>query len=501
MKNFIKGIVGVALLAVTATSCDLKKEPYTAISDETFLHDESKWPVITAGNYYFLKDEYFTRNYYMMGEYPGDNVALSGGTSDALYYSYTYQHLKNQGNANQIWRKGYQAINGANKIIEVMPEGRDAATDQLIGENLFIRAFVHFSLCRIFARPYNQGADNPGVPVMLKPDVNAMPARNTVKEVYDAVIADLLKAKDLMTEDKECSYATKEAAEALLSRVYLYKEDNQLAKDYADSVLLSNKYSLTSTASFPGYYAANQASTSETIFCIRHTIQDDRDWSSIGSMYYTSPSGLGYGEMYASLDYVDLIEKYPNDVRNKFIVVPDPLKSKVDPSKDSVDATGRIVRVNRNGVPKYFILKFANQDNIPTLSSPIVLRLAEMYLNRAEANAKLGNTDDAIEDVNTIRQRAGLSGAALYTVDDLKGHASVLDVVLEERRLELAFEAHRPYDLFRNKKDMVRNYVGQQEKVLPPDQLPQVVKYTDDRIVHYIPEQDILLNNNLEQNP
>jgi hypothetical protein len=163
-----------------------------------------------------------------------------------------------------------------------------------------------------------------------------------------------------------------------------------------------------------------------------------------------------------------------------------------------VDANGKPVLATRNGLPKYFILKYSGQDGIITLSSPVYLRLAEMYLNRAEAQAKLGNDQAALADVNLIRTRAGLSGGALYSAGDLKGHASVLDVVLEERRLELAFECQRKYDVFRNNLPMVRNYPGYH---LLSGQTSQVVAPADPRVVYFIPQQELVLNPNLTQNP
>jgi starch-binding outer membrane protein, SusD/RagB family len=123
--------------------------------------------------------------------------------------------------------------------------------------------------------------------------------------------------------------------------------------------------------------------------------------------------------------------------------------------------------------------------------------LAEMYLNRAEANAKLGSDVTAIEDVNLIRQRAGLSGSALYTVNDLKGHNSVLEVVLEERRLELAFEGQRPFDLYRNNLPMVRAYPG----FHGTDNYNFTVEPTDPRVVWYLPQRELIVNKNLVQNP
>ena len=492
MKHLSKYFAGLLLLSV-ASSCSLKKEPYSAIPDDNILTDPSKWPAATAGNYALLKEENFTRNYFQMGEFPSDDVALSGATTDPLFYSYTYGHLTNQGNALQIWRMGYKAINGCNKLLDVMKEGTSDAVNKMIGENLFIRAFTHFSLVRTFGRPYSQHPEtNLGVPVVTKFDITAMPKRNTVKEVYAEIVADLKKGKDLMDNSNTNSYATKYGAMALLARVYLYMGRNDSARIYADSVIRSNEYSLVATSDLPGYYTKSNENNKETIFAIHHTLQDDRTWSSIGSMYYMSPGGMGYGEMYASASYRSLIQKHPEDVRNAFIQA---VYLKGANGKDSVNpATGQKVLASRNGVPKWYILKYSNQDNVPTLSSPVVLRLAEMYLIRAEANAKLGDNNAALADVNILRTRAGLSGNALFSSTNMQGYATVLDVVLDERRLELAFETHRVFDLFRNNRNVFRDYPGVQTN-------PQTISYTDARVVHFIPEQEILLDPNLVQNP
>ncbi|MGO4294660.1 RagB/SusD family nutrient uptake outer membrane protein [Chitinophaga sp. RAB17] len=491
MKHLSKYFAGLLLLTV-ASSCSLKKDPYSAIPDDNILRDPSKWSAATAGNYALLKEENFTRNYFQMGEFPSDDVALSGATTDPLFYSYTYGHLTNQGNALQIWRMGYKAINGCNKLLAVMPQDSAASVNQLIGENLFIRAFVHWSLVRTFGRPYTQSPEtNLGVPVITKFDITAMPKRNTVKEVYAQVIADLKKGKDLMDNSNTNSYATKDAAMALLARTYLYMGKNDSARIYADSVINAKDRLLVSTGDLPGYYTKSNENNRETLFAIHHTLQDDRTWSSIGSMYYMSPGGMGYGEMYASQSFRDLIQKHREDVRNAFIQV---VYLKGVNGKDSVNAAGQKVIAKRNGVEKWYILKYSNQDNVPTLSSPVVLRLAEMYLIRAEANAKLGNNPAALADVNIIRTRAGLSGNALFSENNMQGYTSVLDVVLDERRLELAFETHRSFDLFRNNRNVYRNYPGVQTN-------PQTISYTNARVIHFIPEQEILLDPNLVQNP
>jgi hypothetical protein len=119
-----------------------------------------------------------------------------------------------------------------------------------------------------------------------------------------------------------------------------------------------------------------------------------------------------------------------------------------------------------------------------------------MYLNRAEANAKLGNTAAALEDINLIRTRAGIP---TYTEQDLTDlNKSILDIVLEERWLELAFEGHRMYDLFRNNRSMVRNYPGSH---VVGGNVNQTITAADNRVIFYIPQGEIDKNPALTQNP
>lgn len=147
----------------------------------------------------------------------------------------------------------------------------------------------------------------------------------------------------------------------------------------------------------------------------------------------------------------------------------------------------------RNGYPKFYILKCSLQEGVPQLWSPVVVRLAEVYLNRAEAYAKKGNIGFALADVNVIRTRAGIP---VYT--SVPAGMTLLDTVLQERRLELAFEAQRKYDVFRNKLNMNREYPGTH---LNGDNPFYIVPYTNNRIIEYIPEQQIQIQPNLIQNP
>lgn len=480
-------------MLISCNACNLNYVPYDGIPESELILSDVGLRGATIGNYNYLKDPYYQRHFHFFGEYGGDNVSLSGTTSDHLFFCYNYQHFPAMGPTTNFWEKAYQLIVGSNKVINAIDENASDELKQLKGENLFLRAQALFHLTNIFGRPYYQNPEsNLGVPVKLDDNIENVPARATVKEVYNQVIADLLLAEQLMESKKSCIYSSKEVVQAMLSRVYLYmsgtpgnpdKEFAEKAKEYASKVINSKRYSLLGTEALKTYFRMAPEQNTETIFAVKHKADvDDRDWDSIGSMY-NHIDGKGWGEMYASQPYRELINQHPEDARLAFI-------------EPQYENDGKTMET-RNGYPKYYINKFSLQEEKPTLSSPVFLRLAEMYLNRAEANAKLGNYSDAIDDVNLIRERAGLSGDALYTASDLKGRGSVFAVVLEERRLELAFEAQRRWDIYRNGLTLNRNYPGIHDQ---GDAL-LYIPANHPRVVFFIPESQMFVQDNLIQNP
>lgn len=541
------------LLIVTfmLTGCDIDRFPYDSIASDELLGGEGGLEYATLGNYSRLKGDNlgngFMPELHRLGEYPGDNVSLSGTTTDPLFFIYNYNNISNGYRTDDFWTPGYQAIVGCNKVIELTPEGESVEKDQLVGENYYLRAYAFFEMVNVFGRPYVQGRSNLGVPLKLTTDVNDLPDRNTVGEVYDQVVADLLKAETLMTINKSNSYATKEAAQALLSRVYLYMEENQKAIDYADKVISSGRFTLLSTSELPNYTALNPDNNTETIFCFKFLEESDYEspYGTVGGLY-AQIDNQGYGEMYASSSYLDILRKNPSDSRFGFI---DPQYLK-DDNGEKIPAVhwitedynyifrrtfirngktfftekdidyeviseedgnqvksyylnnGKKVYVindfdieKRNGFPKYFVLKCSLQDKVAQLWSPVVSRLAEMYLIKAEAYAKSGNVAATLENVNVIRDRAGIP--AYTDASDFPEGYSLLDIALEERRLELAFEGQRKFDVFRNNRTMDRKYPGTHLTGANPR---FEIAPTDKRVIEFIPENQIFAQPTLQQN-
>lgn len=486
-------IITLVTCALIIQGCDLEIQPTNLSTIDVLLSEEGGIETATNGNYALFKDVLafrgagpnlnndYTRHLYQMSEFTTDNVMYTQFSPDPLYNVFTREHTPDLENSSYFWFIAYRIILGANLIIENAEQGVDAQTDQIIGENYFLRGMVTFDLLRFFAKSYNQGRDNPGVVLRTNLSDPAIKGRSTVGESYDQALADLLKAEELMSDDESrgVGYASKTAAQALLSRVYLYMEDFDKSIEYSDKVI-NNAVGirLATNAEYLDNFA-NTPSSPESIFVVRFvtgTTDDRGKFGAVGSMYYDDGNGRGWGEIFTSRDFQDLLEENPEDIRNELVL----------------EAPG-----TKSGYPIRYILKFSGQDGIVNLVSPQYMRLSEMYLNRAEANARLGNDPEALDDVNTIRERAGLTGDALYTMSNL-GSLSVLDVVLQERRLELAYEGHRGFDLIRNQRPLVREYEGiHQEEGDTRASIP----WDDDRWVFYIPTLELVTNPEVQQNP
>ncbi|MFD0794891.1 RagB/SusD family nutrient uptake outer membrane protein [Mucilaginibacter litoreus] len=505
MKNKIFTLIALAL--VTASSCKkLDVAPSDAISTGTLVTTTDGLTNALNGAYALFKDHIqfngtidmnnmYLRQFYHLSDFASDDIVCGQVTTDPLYYSFTLGHSPSQGNTRYFWYVSYKIITGTNTVISAIESSgkTDAATNQLLGECYFLRAFCHFNLVRLFGKPYSVDPNAPGIILRTNLTDDAQKARSTVKEVYDSVIADAEKAASLMTQSRGVQYASQEAAWALLARVNLYKEDNAKAIEYANKVINSGKFQLSDAASFKTMFA-NATTSPEVIFCVAFTTADDYGkFGSIASMIY-SDGNSGWGEEYASSSLRDAMSAHPEDARWSYIV----------PAKDG---SGNVTK--KNGIEMYYISKFSFQNGLPNLSSPIMFRLAEMYLIRAEAEAKTGKSDDAIDDVNMIRKNRGLA-SSLYS-KTLPSGKTALDVVLDEKRIEFAFEGHRTYDVFRNKRTLDKTYWGYHITSLKetdidlskkPSGYPNLtVPYTNPRIIYYLPIDEILSNPLVTQNP
>lgn len=455
-----------------------------------------------------------------------------------------------------------------------------------LGECYYVRGMMYFYLCRAFGRPYYQAPDkNLGVPIVngtpSEEEISnlSLPDRSTVKDTYQQAINDLRTAESLITTSfKSADYASKEAAQAMLSRVYLYMsgtyenpntEYADSARYYADLIINSPQFRLVSREDYMKSARTAPENYPEAIFVIKRLATDFPGFDyyyGIGGMY-SNIGGMGWGEMYASAKYIELLDETKRndwrkgdegivDARAKFIepqyitddngkytevlrfITPNtagtgytyvqlPVNEgrtecwTVDENNKPKDRypislySGRTpeeeyytINYNgatytgvidykmalNNGYPMFYITKCSREDNLESqLHSPIISRLDEMYLNRAEAYVKLGNLEKAKDDVNKIRKRA-INDEAAYDASTFSANAA--ELVDKERQLELAYQAERSYDVFRNGGTLTRQYPG-------PHPTSDVLA-TDYRVTYYIPQTAINSYPNgstLTQNP
>ena len=525
----------------------IMKDASSTIMDGCYalMKDEIEYLGWPSGNTY-------CRHYFQMAEFPSDNICLSGKSTDPLFQATTYTMTDNLQNVGTLWMVGYKIIYMTNTLIESL-DPDNAADKQILGEAYFMRALMHLNLVTLYAKPYSFGTSNPGIPldtVVIVKDIK----RNSVGEVYDQIVADLRTAAKLLGKSRgNAGYPSRDAALGLLSRVYLYMENYSECIATVNTMLGSAAPESKLDDNIATYFA-NAKTSKETLFCIAHMPTEDRAQSSIGSMY--NGDGGGWGEIYPSAPLLNLYERYPMDRRYTEFIKPQYKKNAApsttlgvfipngtagsDERRDIVspcpattydavtgnyscniggtdytienrlvngeyteyhlnykneDLTVRILPNNmeaRNTYPKYFVTKFGYQDGSATLSSPVVLRWAEVLLNAAEAYARTGNDTKALDIVNAIRTRAGIPAEGLFSAANMHGYANTTDIVMDERRLELAFEGHRMFDVYRNKQDMDRRYPGLQPW--------KVVRYTDPYIQYPIPNAEWTVSH-IEQNP
>lgn len=562
----------IAILAFVALSaCEIDRYPHGSMDSETIANDpDASLESLLNGMYAQLKS--WSDPMHRCGEYAGDNMMIRGSSTDAFYEFISYARTPNNYRLTQFWDSGYKAIAQASNIIAMIEEGQSPEIDSKIGECYYVRGMLYFYLCRAYGRPYYQNPEtNLGVPIVNgTPDdiINLeLPDRATVQETYEQAIGDLKKAEALLTLDKGPIYASKEAAQAMLSRIYLYMsgtyttpntEYAQLAVDYADEVIGSGKYSLLSREQFMKYNTFVPENNAETIFAIKRVASEFSGFDhyyGVGGMY-ANLGGMGWGEMYASAKYIDLLnETGRNDWRSDSYNMVDARAAFIEPTYSQDANTGEYTEVfrfikedggiqnyvqaetTRNGstitcqdgdetytltavdadqeiysiqyndgntytglidnyitlnrvYPQFYITKASREGEDSHLHSPLISRLGEIYLNRAEAYAKLGNYGAALNDLNTIRERAIVGGG--YSALDASNASERID---KERQLELAYQAERSYDVFRNGEELTRHYPG------PHNQLEDIPA-TDFRVVYYIPQDAInSYPGTLTQNP
>lgn len=494
------------LLWFGCTENDVAFFPINQVTTAEMMASPEMLATAAHGNYAYFRNwrtQYgYDRNRYDCKEYTSDDLIMMRWSGNHFSYTLTYQPTPISQRARDLWQYTYQAIYAINVVVTAIEQMSDAEIQkssvdlkQILGENLWMRAMFHFDLATVFARPYSHDSPETNLGIILldkTTDMEGLP-RSSVKETYQFIEKNLLKAAELMHVSRPNIFASKEVAYATLARLYLYMEQNEKAIEYADKVINSGRYELVKSEIFPKENTLGPERNPETIFAVKVRPEENKGRNAVGTMMHNDG---GWGEIMASTSYLDLLNKNKNDLRWGFIDPDFKLDENGNKIPDPDNPYYGYAMNDRMGATSYFQTKMTYEYDLAMLHSPVYFRLAEMYLIKAEAFAKTGKNKEALDMVNVIRTRAGLSDDQLFRLDNMQGYTSVLDIVLDEKRLEFAWEAHRTHDVFRNKRTMDRSYLAWQGWSGPSS-----IPYTSNRIVHMIPEDEITKNPNLVQNP
>ena len=467
----------IFLFALALGACNKQLDklgPHNVTEEATLFSTEAGYSRAIEGMY-TLSVSAWGDDLVMAGEAAGNNLRKLESAVTKNQDAFTYTH-----NLMDLWTPNYKLIQQANLILDnvAASETRETVLEAR-AEALFGRAFAYFNIVKCYGRPYYQAAaTNPGAILVTSSDDAGRRGRNTVEETYGQIIKDLMASIPAYTSNRGSSYASVYASYALLSRVYLYMTGtfDHPAQNFADSVLkystlaIGGNYSLATGSAFTTYYKnQNTAATAtEDIFSTNTRSSS----ASLLHSLFTPITGTYAGLYAASPDLLALMES--NDLRRQLF------KKSVFNYSTYPEDTLSTIKYDASGTSAAARYSY----------SPIRhLRLAEMYLNRAEAAAKKGNATAALEDLNVVRERAGLPALTLST--------DLANAILTQRRFELAFEGHNAFDYFRNGLTMTRSYPSK-----PTAGITDVssVAATDAKVVLRIPLAEITLNSQLQQN-
>lgn len=458
MKNPTKLYIWALSTLIILGACNkqLNQQPFQQIQQSQAILTAADVQITLVGAYNRagLQDLYGGGIFLYPDLMASQTVINWQGTYQGLSQMVSQTIPNDNGFANSLWADAYKVINQANNVLANLNKVGPAdsvASKRTEGEARFLRGMVYFDLVRLFGRSWNDGdpAVNPGVPLVLAPTTVISPAsyvtRATVAQVYQQAISDLSIAESKLPASNNF-YACSYAASAILARLYLQKGDFANAAAEATKVIGSGNYSLNASYAaefpFPGGQPVHVDNTPEDIFAIQVTNQVGINYL---NTFYASPDYTGRGDIIIQNSFTAEFEK--GDTRL---------------AEYTMDS-GKLLRCD----------KFDN-----TYGNVHVIRLAELYLIRAEANLHLSASsaigDTPVNDVNVIRTRAGI----------LPLTTASLASVLTERRHELAFEG---------------GFFFHDAKRLGLAITP--LAYTSPKLVFPIPLQDLNANPKLTQNP
>jgi len=426
-----------------ASACNvLDQQPELQIDESLAIIDENSANTAVAGLYSQLqRNAYYGFEFQSIGYLSGDNVVWRGSLN---FYSQFNQRAVIADNQTILlaWTGIYRSINQANNVIAVVPSLNapgftDAEKNQLVGEARFIRALCYFDLVRTWG----------AAPIVTTPtrgiDESARVSRAAPELVWTQVLNDLTEAENQLSDNLNRNRATRKTVRALRARYHLYRQQWADAERFATLLISDPSYELVRP--YANFYT--NLNTRESIFELAFNNADQNSHN-----FFWLPSADGGRYEWGPSEAVMGLLRDPN----------------VGGSRSAA-----VRGTNNLGICNMYFR--AATDDDPSY----IMRIAEMYLIRAEARARQNNINGGLADLNAVRTRADTP-----TNNAAQSPEALLRAVEEERRVEFPFEPHRWYDLVRT---------GRAQAVLS---IPNA-----SRLLMPLPIIDLQANPNLVQNP
>lgn len=473
------------------TSCGdyLDRLPLNGVSTDTEINTEQAIALTNAAYQPMQWMNLYNMRLWTLDIVAGNSIVGGGGGTDGSETTQFANFITTPDNqiALDIWRGANPGILRSNLVLEKV-QGLDIPDDlknRCLGEAYFLRAHYYFILVRIYG----------GVPLFLTPllpgkDITSV--RTSTDKIYEQIISDCEKAINLLPE--KSSYSTldkgrvcKEAALTMLAKVYLTLERN-----YGDVVSMCNQitamgYDLTK-CNYADNFDANINNNPESILEVQYTGSSaynfqENDNQSCWLSVYMGPRDSKFvaGSYGWNLPTQEFINSYePGDLRKDLTVLYDGC-----PDFDGMKY------LTSYSLTKYNVRKFLVSTKIADAreknpANIVVYRYADVLLMKAEVLNELGRTSEAEAPLNIVRRRAGLPDISGKTQAEMK------EIIIHERRMELAFEGHRWFDLIRiDNGDYALNFLKSLGKV----------NVNKNRLLLPIPQQEMDSNPMMTQNP
>ena len=483
-----KLIIYLPIIVLLLSACDdfLEQEPGTKISFTEQLSSYEGVQQIISGIYRKLYDIHSDDKLAVYADLCGGNLKFSPdpkgddigtlGIPQIIENIYSFNDQADDSDLKITYEDCYEAINSINILLEnidVVPDASETEIDQVKAECFTLRAFTHFILMRVYSQNFSftPDASHPGIIYNLHTQKIGIdfPERKTCQECYRFMMDDLEQALLLYTDNTilpgpSYSMFNSVSARALAARVALYANQWQKAYDYANDAIGLSDVHLLNTDNYVSSWQEPNVPVSEILFELAIPIDNEGNTPQSNTVFaqFGYDEAPNYKDYVASMDLLNLFE--PNDVRGMTMFI-----------------EANIATLEHESLidyPYYFTYKFQDNPGYP------VLRLSEQYLIRAEAAVRLGDVEQGLSDLNSIRINRDATLA--------NEGSDLIEEIFIERRKELCFEGHFLFDIARYHKNV--------ERIDGCLSSTCNLSYPSNYFVLPIPDGNLELNSNLIQN-